>query len=228
VDVAFLGYTGIGATEPQYFKHRQTMLATLKAIASRHNEWTIVMPTEDANGRFVDTAYSAQEFRVLLGDVKVFVSPFGFGEWSMKDEEAALLGAVLLKPGASLLDATPGLYVPNVTCLDVRPDWLDLETALEMALSDTKRLQQIQDTARRTLTEYEAQVRDGGPLSTVESFADFVVAAFNRKRKFAVSMERLDAINKAVRRPGPVQLQRTKWLRNPSAMGPVTVTALRP
>ena len=51
--------------------------------------------------------------RFTLAKQKLFVSPWGFGEWSIKDEEAIIAGAVVVKPAAAWLDAAVPIYKPN-------------------------------------------------------------------------------------------------------------------
>ncbi len=46
---------------------------------------------------------------------KIVLSPFGLGEITLKDFEAFLCGALLLKPNMSHMETWPNFYVPDVT-----------------------------------------------------------------------------------------------------------------
>ena len=71
---------------------------------------------------------------------KVVVSPFGFGEITLKDFEAFLCGAALLKPDMSHMETWPDLFRGGETMFAHRWDMSDLEDVLDAVLSD--------DTAR--------------------------------------------------------------------------------
>merc|ERR1711968_215183 len=94
-----------------------------------------------------------------MGDTKIFISPFGAGEWSMKDEEIVLSGAVLMKPAAGILDAGVPMYEPNVTCIDVRPDWVGLEEILVASLGNIPLLQEIQAKSHAVVGRFRSLER---------------------------------------------------------------------
>uniref|UniRef100_A0A7S4T0C4 Uncharacterized protein n=1 Tax=Alexandrium monilatum TaxID=311494 RepID=A0A7S4T0C4_9DINO len=141
VDVSF-----VGAVVGDFRKeHREGLLKALKGIGKRHRDWTFHISSSKVN---------EYQYRDVLANTKLFVSPWGYGEWSGKDEETMLAGAVLLKPLASCMSHVMPMYKPGETCLDVRPDWRDLEVVIEEALSDTDRLQRIQQAALPILKQF--------------------------------------------------------------------------
>jgi len=142
IDVAFVGRWPI--EKPELDWHRSKLVSKLRNLGKKHG-WNIVTGT-----RF----NKKKDFMKLLYDTKIFVSPWGLGEWSGKDEDAILAGAVLMKPGASLFEATIPIYRPNVTCLDVRLDWLDLESELRALLGDLPRLETIRSSAYSTIRRF--------------------------------------------------------------------------
>jgi len=141
VDVTF-----IGAVNGNFRKvHRAGLVAALKAIKQKSAKWKFYISSSH---------HSEAAYTKALSSTKLFISPWGYGEWSGKDEEAILGGAVLLKPLASCMDHLMPMYASNVTCLDVRPDWRNLEAVIAGALGDLERLQRIQEAALGALRPY--------------------------------------------------------------------------
>jgi len=121
--------------------HRASLVAALKDIQQRNTQWR-VLTTEKVG---------AESYGKAMSSTKLFVSPWGYGEWSGKDEEAILAGAILVKPLASCMAHLMPMYEPDVTCLDVRPDWRNLEAVISGALADPERLHRIQRAALEAL-----------------------------------------------------------------------------
>jgi hypothetical protein len=88
---------------------------------------------------------------------RVVVSPFGYGEITLKDFEAALCGSLLLKPDMSHLETWPDLFRDGETMAAHRWDLSDFLSVLEGALSDeNKRMrmaQRAQDLYRHFISE---------------------------------------------------------------------------
>jgi len=149
VDVAFVGKVSskdfIGSWRPagSPYTHRMALINYLASLGEKRG-WKVV----------VGKSMPAENYYKLLFNTKIFVSPWGKGEYSHKDEEAILCGAVLMKPGAAVLEATLPIYTPNISCLDVRPDWTDLESRLATALANPGRLRQIQRTAYSAMQRF--------------------------------------------------------------------------
>lgn len=152
VDVAFAG-----AVSGNFRKqHRETMLYVLQAIHKKYPQWHFEVLTEKT---------WQQPFHDLLRRSKIFISPWGFGEWSGKDEEAVLAGAVLVKPLAASMRHVMPMYVNEETCLDVRPDWRNLEAVIVEALGNLSNLQRMQNAgieALRPFVGYSNALRSPG------------------------------------------------------------------
>ena len=142
-DIAFTGKTSYGGTN-LHGKFRLRMIQRLQAAASKH-KW---------RAKFATTRLSRSQYYDILRSTKLFISPWGNGEWSMKDEEAILRGAVLVKPGASLLESSIPMYIPNVTCLDVRADGMDIVEVIVEALANPALLEKIQGAAFQALSGF--------------------------------------------------------------------------
>lgn len=147
IDVAFIG--GMHQNDPadkegEVFYHRSGLVTELQRIGEKRG-WNVLI----YQGRLVHT-----RFHQVLRDTKLFVSPFGLGEWSGKDEESVMSGAVLVKPGASWFTSTIPIYSPGKTCLEVRPDWSDLEEVLADALAHPEKLTAISQAAYKQASRF--------------------------------------------------------------------------
>jgi len=133
-------------------------------LRQTHPQWEIV----------VQERLPTSAFRAILRKTKIFLSPFGKGQWSGKDDECVLSGAVLMKPMAGLFDNIVPMYEPNVSCLSVRPDYNNLESILEFALSHPAMLERISHRAyfvAKSFSGYGQAVQH--PL-VIERFAAFL------------------------------------------------------
>lgn len=73
-----------------------------------------------------------------LANTKIILSPFGLGEITLKDFEAFISGALLIKPKMDHMVTWPNFYVPNETILDFSWDLKDLNSIIEAALENKK------------------------------------------------------------------------------------------
>lgn len=170
IDIAFMGRVTYSNPKCMAAVHRQRFLDRLAQIQEKHPEWRIFVAVGNESQKKMLT----EKYREVIQDVKVFISPFGQGEWSLKDEEAVLAGAVLMKPGADILEAAVPIYTPNVTCLDVRPDWLGLEGLLKWALRDEDMLQNIQRQAYRAASGYRTYGAAVAQEDLLEKYAQVI------------------------------------------------------
>mmetsp|Transcript_176963 Transcript_176963/g.561843 ORF Transcript_176963/g.561843 Transcript_176963/m.561843 type:complete len:250 (-) Transcript_176963:401-1150(-) len=172
VDIAFSGtlnYSAFGESEPWQqlvSRYREGFLRKLQNVCKGHN-WKV---------EFFTTAVKKQKFFELLRRTKIFVSPWGLGEWSGKDEEAILSGAVLLKPGAGIFESGIPMYEPGSTCLDARPDGEDLEAVLSAALakSNLPVLQKMQAHAHEVQHAYVSYGRAVKHPDVLQHWAELV------------------------------------------------------
>ena len=84
--------------------------------------------------------------RAYLAEMRLcraVVSPFGYGEITLKDFEAFLCGALLVKPDMSHLETWPDLYRDGETMVAHRWDLSDLEERLDDVLADDSRREAI-------------------------------------------------------------------------------------
>jgi len=79
------------------------------------------------------------QFYRELTNSKIVVSPFGWGEFSLRDFEAFLCGALLLKPDMSHLETYPDFYRDGETIVTHHWDLHDLEEKIDGVLDDYDR-----------------------------------------------------------------------------------------
>ena len=90
--------------------------------------------------RQIDTRkISRRHYFHELETSKIVVSPFGFGEITLKDFEVFSTGGLLLKPDMSHMETWPNLFRDGVTMLSFRWDLSDIETVLVNALESYNR-----------------------------------------------------------------------------------------
>lgn len=79
---------------------------------------------------------SRREFIAELRDSKIVLSPFGYGEITLRDFEIFMNGALMLKPDMSGIETWPDLYRDGETMVAHRWDLSDVESKIEEILSD--------------------------------------------------------------------------------------------
>ena len=110
--------------------HRLSAAENVREIATKHNLTAIV----------VEGKVSYSDYVQLLRKTKIFVSPFGIGEFSGKDYEAILAGALLVKPLAHKIEAYPNIYRNDIT-LETQANFSDLEKVVMPFLNSASHLE---------------------------------------------------------------------------------------
>jgi len=89
-----------------------------------------------ASQRYGDQGMTGRrEYLRNLGECKICLSPFGYGEICHRDFEAWEAGVCLLKPTMHHLETWPDLYAEHETYLPCSHDFRDLDLKIEQALS---------------------------------------------------------------------------------------------
>lgn len=109
--------------------------------------------------------------RELQGTVGV-VSPFGFGEITLRDFEIFINGALLIKPEMSHLETWPPLFDENQTYIPFRWDVVGLDAVLDWVQSNHRAVQEIAAEGQRRYKSYVAD--DWGADQFVSRFASMV------------------------------------------------------
>ena len=94
---------------------------------------------EKLAGRIDTRKLSRRHYFRELETSKVIVSPFGYGEITLKDFEVFLTGGLLLKPDMTHMETWPDLFRGGETMLAHRWDLSDFECALDNAVANYSR-----------------------------------------------------------------------------------------
>ena len=89
-DIAFLGTINYGTNSESakiLTNHRTELCKKLSGICEKHKLNYIVQPS-----------ISLKKYNKVLQQTKIFVSPYGWGEWSLKDYECICNGCHVIKP----------------------------------------------------------------------------------------------------------------------------------
>jgi hypothetical protein len=89
-----------------------------------------------------------------LTNSKVVLSPFGWGEITLKDFEVFLTGGMLLKPSMNQVSTWPNFYEENVTYLSHDWDLTDLEERIDWAISNESSRQEIAANGQKRYIEH--------------------------------------------------------------------------
>jgi hypothetical protein len=115
-----------------------------------------VMERLRASGRKVITPekrVSRAEFYKEMGDSKIYISPFGYGEICGRDYECVILGSLLIKPDMGHVDVMPDIYRPFETYVPVAWDYSDLEEKLQYYLDHPEERLRITARAARVVDQ---------------------------------------------------------------------------
>ena len=94
-------------------------------------------------GRMETRKVSRRAYMRELRNSRVVVSPFGFGEITLKDFEVLLTGGALLKPDTSHMETWPNLFRAGQTMLVHAWDLSDFDEVLEQAIADRPGTQRV-------------------------------------------------------------------------------------
>lgn len=85
---------------------------------------------------------STRRFRAKLTDTKILPSPFGWGELGVRDYEAFIYGALLLKPNMDHMLTWPNIFINGETFCSIDWNFDQMEDKIDDLLSnDSKRIE---------------------------------------------------------------------------------------
>jgi hypothetical protein len=123
--------------------HRQEMIRGLQA-AAEHNGWSA-----NING----PRLPRKDFEAAMASSRIMPSPFGWGEIGVRDFEAILYGAVLLKPQMSHMRTWPDVFVEGETYEAVSWDFTDLEAKIAGLLDDDRKQAELVSNAQQAYAD---------------------------------------------------------------------------
>lgn len=108
--------------------------------------------------RIISTKLPRAAYLEEMRQCRIVISPFGFGEVTLKDFETLLCGAMLLKPDMTHLETWPNLLVGGQTIASHRWDLSDVEAVLDSFLSDDRRREGIAQSGQDCYYHHIASV----------------------------------------------------------------------
>jgi hypothetical protein len=102
--------------------------------------------TKDTN-QFLSGRIPLKQYNNEIKEVKVILSPYGWGEVCFRDFEAILNGGVLVKPDMSHIETWPDIFVPNETFIPIKWDGTDVIEKVEALLLDQEKIDSIKKEA---------------------------------------------------------------------------------
>jgi len=115
---------------PYYNNHRDNLF---NKVDKRFKSFILEKGQKLSTGEYLNTMYNC----------KIILAPFGFGEVTPRDLEAAMFGCVLIKPDMSHLEMLPNVYEPNETYVSCKHDFSDINEKIDYILSDYTNLQKF-------------------------------------------------------------------------------------
>jgi len=96
---------------------------------------------------------SQEEYYNRVFNSKIIFAPFGYGEMAPRDLEAAMFGAILVKPDTSYIDTTPNVFIDGETYVACKHDFSDLQEKVEKILGNIEDYYCIIENARNKFTK---------------------------------------------------------------------------
>ncbi|GAB4376972.1 MAG: hypothetical protein Kow00121_25180 [Elainellaceae cyanobacterium] len=131
-----------------YGQHRIEAIGALQRLASDYR----LSVSGDYTGE--KRAISSRQYFADIKQSRIVVSPFGWGEITLRDYEAACYGCLLIKPDVEHIDVAPDIFIPGETYIPVRWDFADLEEKCRYYLERPDEISRITNNARQVYMNY--------------------------------------------------------------------------
>jgi hypothetical protein len=136
--------------------HARILLAGRPSIAYQRK---LILERIEGKPAFLQGEASQRAYNREIANSKIVLSPFGWGELCLRDFEAVLGGALLMKPDMSHLETWPDVFSPGETYVPFSWDADDLLEKAEAWLADEEGRKRV---ARRAFESYKDQVASIG------------------------------------------------------------------
>lgn len=201
IDIAFVGVINSELGVRDTFgvnSHRAKAMASIEALQRKYPHLRVFR----AGHRLTYAKYIS-----LLRDTKIFVSPFGLGEFSGKDYEGMLAGSLVVKPYSDKLKSYPNIYNKRFA-LNVDVDFKGLEEVIMPYLNDPKLSWERAYRSLELLKKFSNPEVFAEDLDAVLSEVMQKTVTFNRTVCLQMPMMAYDEFGE--RRPLPVLRERIK------------------
>ena len=146
----------VSANRGLFDVHARIGLASRPSIAHQRK---LILDRIAGHPRFLVGPVPQKTFNYEAAHSKIVLSPFGWGELCLRDYEAVLNGALLLKPDMSHLETWPDIFAPGETYVPFDWDATDLIEKAERYLDDDTERRRIASAAADAL---RSQIADMG------------------------------------------------------------------
>jgi hypothetical protein len=134
--------------------HARMGLAGRPSIAFQRK---LILEKIGKDGRFLTGETGQGRYNKELGQAKIVLSPFGWGELCVRDFEAVRAGALLLKPDMDHLETWPDIFRKNETYASFSWEAEDLLQVTDDYLGDEKKRKAA---ARNAFEAYRSQLAE--------------------------------------------------------------------
>jgi hypothetical protein len=118
IDVLALWRNGHADFSP-YTIHRTKLFEKIENFKKKHPQFNIIIGSRPV-----------EEYLELLRNSKIFISPYGIGEFSIKDWETFDSETLLIKPDTDFVNTHQNMYVSGETYVKFNPDGSDFEDVI--------------------------------------------------------------------------------------------------
>ena len=139
-DISFVGKTHY--SDPALERHRTRAAQALSALSASGVKVHLA----------ITKTYSRRRYASVMRRSKIALSPWGYGEVCLRDFEAMLSGAVLIKPDMSHVTTEPPIYRANETYLPCQRDFSDLDDLVDRVVSQWKQFRELRERAYELIT----------------------------------------------------------------------------
>jgi len=100
-----------------------------------------------------------EQYYELMKRSKIVIAPFGYGEIAPRDIEAAMCGAVLIKPNMDHIETIPNVYIPNQTYVPCKWNFENIQEKVETVLENYEEKQKffVYNMRNEFLKQYTAE-----------------------------------------------------------------------
>jgi hypothetical protein len=180
IDVFFSGNVGYSSDDVSYHRQKavynlmQTNCIKLVATGRRDENSSIHFPIPDffsnwipqtdkdrshletirASIKLKNLVLNRSLYEWTMRHSKIVFSPWGNGVVCIRDLEAILAGAVLIKPDSDFVETLPDIHQSNKTYVPCKTDFSDLQEKIDMVLNDWASYEEMRANNYDLVIEY--------------------------------------------------------------------------
>ncbi len=142
---------------PIDFMFRGTKKYSRNTLSFHRQRMSEILSTITCRKAALLSRVSISEYKREMSRTKLVISPFGAGEIGVRDFEAWIYGAALMKPDMSHMETWPDVFIPGKTYFPIKWGFDNLESGINELIDDKKTRTALasngQETYRRTISQ---------------------------------------------------------------------------